>query len=677
MHTPRDNQIIAKCLTALSKSEKPRSKVAYGVLDWVDDELGDCEFDGSYHCFPGAASNKKHVRKDWPKAKKRLKDFVSTTTETSHDFVDNNAEILAEAANLETAEKSVLNILLRMATNRQFDSFCDNLISDFGLTPIQAMAQLTDLSEDVLSEILSPMSNLMLSGIVVFNDRFRSEYWFSLAPSLHFVFARPLANAEEVLGILAEKACPPETNLDDFSHVETDISIARRLLVNAISNQNSGVNFLIYGPPGTGKTELSKALAKDMGATLYQIAEKSAHDEPSRKDRLNALGLCQRLMSGSTDKLFLFDEMEDIDDGPSLFGGRSQSSKVFMNRMLENNAVPVIWVSNSLAPFDKAFLRRFTFSMKMDVPPIEVRRNIWGRIYDKHQPDVPKPLILRLAEDINLPPAHVDTAFRTVKIIEGDSIDLARVFRNQSKLCGTPLKKPNQGHPFNPQLVQSETNIIHLTERLLNANTQAFSLCISGLPGTGKSAYGRYLAGQIGLPILQKRASDLLDKYVGGSEKQIARAFEEAMDTGSVLMFDEADSLLSNREKAARNWEVSQVNELLTHMEDHALPFIATTNLAKRLDPASLRRFTFKLELLPLTLLGLKRAYKHYFDAKAPPSILTLTTLTAGDFHVVKKRCDILGVQDSKDIAFELVAESEAKNLASKPIGFKLHSLSP
>jgi SpoVK/Ycf46/Vps4 family AAA+-type ATPase len=141
-------------------------------------------------------------------------------------------------------------------------------------------------------------------------------------------------------------------------------------------------------------------------------------------------------------------------------------------------------------------------------------------------------------------------------------------------------------------------------------------------------------------------------------------------------MFDAADSLLSNRENAARNWEVSQVNELLTHMEDHALPFIATTNLAKRLDPASLRRFTFKLELLPLTLLGLKRAYEHYFDAEAPPSILTLTTLTAGDFHVVKKRCDILGVQNSKDIARELIAESEAKNPASKPIGFKLHSLS-
>ena len=39
MYTARANQIIAKCLIALSKSEKPRSKVAYSVLDWVNDEL--------------------------------------------------------------------------------------------------------------------------------------------------------------------------------------------------------------------------------------------------------------------------------------------------------------------------------------------------------------------------------------------------------------------------------------------------------------------------------------------------------------------------------------------------------------------------------------------------------------------------------------------------------------
>jgi transitional endoplasmic reticulum ATPase len=68
----------------------------------------------------------------------------------------------------------------------------------------------------------------------------------------------------------------------------------------------------------------------------------------------------------------------------------------------------------------------------------------------------------------------------------------------------------------------------------------------------------------MGVPLLQKRASDLLDAFVGGTEHKIAGAFAEARDTGAFLMFDEADSLLQERAHAVRSWEISEVNEMLT-----------------------------------------------------------------------------------------------------------------
>ena len=56
------------------------------------------------------------------------------------------------------------------------------------------------------------------------------------------------------------------------------------------------------------------------------------------------------------------------------------------------------------------------------------------------------------------------------------------------------------------------------------------------------------------MDVLPKRASDLLNKYVGENEQNIASAFAEALQTNSFLVFDEADSLLMDRQSAQRSW---------------------------------------------------------------------------------------------------------------------------
>lgn len=115
-----------------------------------------------------------------------------------------------------------------------------------------------------------------------------------------------------------------------------------------------------------------------------------------------------------------------------------------------------------------------------------------------------------------------------------------------------------------PALSKASMDLGQLAENLLRSGNPAFSLCLSGPPGTGKSAFARYLAKELGLELLQKRASDLLGAFVGESEKRIAEAFEEATEADALLIFDEADSFLYNRTQAVRSWEVTQVNEMLT-----------------------------------------------------------------------------------------------------------------
>ena len=159
--------------------------------------------------------------------------------------------------------------------------------------------------------------------------------------------------------------------------------------------------------------------------------------------------------------------------------------------------------------------------------------------------------------------------------------------------------------------------------------------------------------------------------WVGETERQIAAAFAEARAEGSILVFDEADSLLADRRGAVRSWEVSQVNEMLTWMESHPLPFACTTNFGENLDPATLRRFTFKIALDYLTPDQSQTAFRTYFALEAPDEVEDLTNLTPGDFAVVHRKAEILGhLQAPKALAELLRAECEAKPNHSRKMGF-------
>ena len=128
------------------------------------------------------------------------------------------------------------------------------------------------------------------------------------------------------------------------------------------------------------------------------------------------------------------------------------------------------------------------------------------------------------------------------------------------------------------------------------------TLCFYGPPGTGKTALAEHIAAELQRPLMIRQASDIVSKFVGETEQNMAKMFEEAEAEQAVLLLDEADSFLRSRKLAERNYEVSEVNEMLQGMERYAGIFICTTNLFQDLDEAALRRFTFKIrfhQLLP------------------------------------------------------------------------------
>ena len=195
--------------------------------------------------------------------------------------------------------------------------------------------------------------------------------------------------------------------------------------------------------------------------------------------------------------------------------------------------------------------------------------------------------------------------------------------------------------------------------------------------GSGKSYFGQYLAQELGMPFIKKRADDILAKFVGDTEQNIAAMFKEAREKKAILLLDEADSFLFNRKFAKQDFQTSHTNELLTQMEDHPYPFIMTTNLRDKIDPAANRRFIFKWKFDFMTKDNIKAGLKTYFGKGikfTEEQYEQLKYITAGDFKIAKRKLDILedGNYTSDNIFEYLMFEQKEKDIdkGSTPISF-------
>ncbi len=621
-------------------------------------------------------------------------DWLARSLKKESTLVEKNIDALAGLLQLNPAERA----LLLYGTLARYQRDLRGLLVEFKVANAQeayaAIASVAGVNAIDVGEALRAGSRLERIGMV---ENLISEHnitdladLMKVSDQLPQVLMRKYEGPSDLMAVFTRPVARSELTLRDFQFVDIDCTMITALLRNAVALKEPGVNVLLYGPPGTGKTELAKVAAQAAGVELYEVeyADRDGNSLSGR-DRYRSLQISQVFLKGSDNVALLFDEVEDVfppistdaaqviarlDTGDGAPTG-SVSGKAWVNQLLETNPVPVIWVTNRIEQIDVAFRRRFQYHLELKSPPPGAREALVVRALAGVA--VEPAFAQRLAQRRALTPAQIRTAVKFAKLAgssaqgqgsEGVEALIERQLGNADKALGNAqgergARRVVTHYDLSFVNTQSRFEVPKIVEALRRKGCG--TLCFYGPPGTGKTALAEHIAQQLQRPLMIRQASDLVSKFLGETEQNMARMFDEAQDEEAVLLLDEADSFLRSRRLAERTFEVSEVNEMLQGMERFAGIFVCTTNLFLDIDEAALRRFTFKIQFKPLTPPQRERMFAAEALAGAAPSaeqcqrLACLDALTPGDFASVKRQVDILGEEFEPD---EFLSQLEAEH---------------
>ena len=632
-------------------------------------------------------------------------DWLDESLKKESTLVEKNIAALGRLLQLNGAERA----LLLYGTLARYQRDLRGLLVEFKVSNAQeayaAIAAVAGVNASEVAEALRAGSRLERIGMV---ENLISEHnitdlsdLMKVSEQMPPVLMRHYEATADLMAVFTRPAKLTELLPSDFEFVAADQKIMTTLLRNAVTRKELGVNILLYGPPGTGKTELAKVAAQAAGLELYEVeyADREGNSLSGR-DRYRSLQISQVFLKGSRQVALLFDEVEDVfppvstdaaqlmarmdtSDGAGSGGGgganASVNGKAWVNQILETNPVPVIWVTNRIEQIDPAFRRRFQYHLELNSPPPGAREALVVRAL--RDVSVSEGFAAKLAERKGLTPAQVRTAVKFARLaaddtdVEANTVEalIERQIGNADKALGNTSKERGARRlvtQYDLSLVNTESRfeVPKIVEALRRKGFG--TLCFYGPPGTGKTALAEHIAQALGQTLMVRQASDIVSKFVGETEQNMAKMFDEAQAEKAVLLLDEADSYLRSRRMAERSYEISEVNEMLQCMERFTGVFICTTNLFDELDEAALRRFTFKIRFKGLTAEQRERMFvvealnnkADTFTDEQRGRLRKLDLLAPGDFAAVKRQTEVLDeVFEPDEFLSQLEAEHRVK----------------
>jgi transitional endoplasmic reticulum ATPase len=420
---------------------------------------------------------------------------------------------------------------------------------------------------------------------------------------------------------------------EDIGGLDEELDLVREMIELPLSEpelfRHVGIDapkgVLLYGPPGTGKTLIARAVANEVDANFYTISgpEIMSKYKGESEERLR-----ERFEEAQENApaIVFFDEIDSV-AGKRDDGGADAENRVvaqllsLMDGLEARGDVVVIGATNRVDSLDPALRRggRFDREIEIGVPDEEGRREI----FEVHTRGMP------LADDV-----EIDwLASRTYGFVGADVHALAteagmnalRRYRDErgsladltvtredfegamaavepSAMREFVAETPKTGFEDVGGLAEAKRTLQEAVEWPLTygklfdetGTRPPSGVLLYGPPGTGKTMLARAIASESGVNFISVAGPELLDRYVGESEKAVRKVFERARQSApSIVFFDEIDAIASQRGDGTHEVTERVVSQLLAELDGLAenpnLVVLAATNRRDALDPALLR----------------------------------------------------------------------------------------
>jgi len=381
---------------------------------------------------------------------------------------------------------------------------------------------------------------------------------------------------------------------------------------------------LLYGPPGTGKTLIAKAVANEVDATFISVSgpEIVSKYKGDSEERLRAVFDRARTEAPT---IVFFDEIDSL--APKREDGGGMEDRIvgqllsLMDGLEARGEVIVIGATNRVDDLDPALRRggRFDREIEIGVPGSAGRREI----LDVHTRRMP------MADGVDLDPLAGRTHGFVGADLESLVTEAAMSALRRARREGTPTdeiavtrddfetamaavdpsamreyvsERPTEGFESVGGLDEAKATLERavtwpLTYGPLFEAADAdppSGVLLYGPPGTGKTLLARAVAAESEVNFVRVQGPELLDRYVGESEKAVREVFDRARQTApAIVFFDEIDAVATDRDRAGSEVTERVVSQLLTEFDAVAdnpnLIVLAATNRKDALDPALLR----------------------------------------------------------------------------------------
>ncbi|AUV81752.1 AAA family ATPase [Salinigranum rubrum] len=431
----------------------------------------------------------------------------------------------------------------------------------------------------------------------------------------------------------------PDTNVtyEDIGGLDRELELVREMIELPLSEPevfaHLGIDppkgVLLHGPPGTGKTLIAKAVANEVDASFLTVSGPEIMSKYKGDSEENLREKFQQARDQAPSIVF-FDEIDSIasrrDDDSDVENRVVGQLLSLMDGLDARGEVVVIGATNRVDAIDPALRRggRFDREIEIGVPNEEGRREVL-EVHTRRMP---------LADDVDLDALAARThgfvgadleslateaamvalrrresgsALADVKVTRAD-FERAMASVEPSAMREYVAEKPTEGF----DAVGGLQEVKDALERAVSwplTYTPLFEaadaappsgVLLHGPPGTGKTLLARAIAAESGVNFIHVAGPELLDRYVGESEKSVREVFERARQTApAIVFFDEVDAIAAKR-GGGGDTEVTErvVSQLLTELdraaENPSLVVLAATNRRDVLDPALLRPGRFE-----------------------------------------------------------------------------------